>query len=170
MFLLAFVAGWLQGHWWGFISRNYVVWPTFFLMNVFIALKGSHFWFYIGLFWLFFLFSPNFTFTFTIDTFCWILQWLVWWSWPPVQINRTVVFMMTKPLVDETPQRIWHVYHHWNYSIEDFEWHWWNYKTKCKLKRVGTNKFVTFFYFEPFDTRYSLFLQVFFDVLALFTF
>ena len=35
----------LHGHWWGFISRNYVVWPTFFLMNVFIALKGSHFWF-----------------------------------------------------------------------------------------------------------------------------
>ena len=35
----------LQGHWWGFISRNYVVWPTFLLMNVFIALKGSHFWF-----------------------------------------------------------------------------------------------------------------------------
>ena len=47
MFPLAFVAGWLQGHRWGFFSRNYVVWPTFFLMNVFIALKGSHFWFYI---------------------------------------------------------------------------------------------------------------------------
>ena len=45
MFPLAFVAGWLQGHWWGFISRNYVVWPTFLLMNVFITLKGSHFWF-----------------------------------------------------------------------------------------------------------------------------
>ena len=45
MFPLAFVAWWLQGHWWGFISRNYVVWPTFFLMNVFISLKGSHFWF-----------------------------------------------------------------------------------------------------------------------------
>ena len=45
MFHLAFVAGWLQGHWWGFISRNYVVWPTFLPMNVFIALKGSHFWF-----------------------------------------------------------------------------------------------------------------------------
>ena len=45
MFPQAFVAGWLQGHWWGFISRNYVVWPTFLLMNVFIALKGSHFWF-----------------------------------------------------------------------------------------------------------------------------
>ena len=45
MFPLAFVAGWLQGHWWGFISRNYVVWPTFLLMNVFTALKGSHFWF-----------------------------------------------------------------------------------------------------------------------------
>ena len=45
MFPLAFVAGWLQGHWWGFISRNYVVWRTFLLMNVFIALKGSHFWF-----------------------------------------------------------------------------------------------------------------------------
>ena len=28
--------------------RNYVVWPTFLLMNVFTALKGSHFWF---LFW-----------------------------------------------------------------------------------------------------------------------
>ena len=30
-------------HWWGFISRNYVVWPIFFLMNLFIALKGTHF-------------------------------------------------------------------------------------------------------------------------------
>ena len=49
VFPLAFVAGWLQGHWWGFISRNYVVWPTFFLMNVFIAFKRSHFWFYIWL-------------------------------------------------------------------------------------------------------------------------
>ena len=45
VFPLAFIAGWLQGHWWGFISRNYVVWPTFVLMNAFIALKGSHFWF-----------------------------------------------------------------------------------------------------------------------------
>ena len=45
MFPLAFVVGSLQGHWWGFISRNYVVWPVFFLMNVFIALKGTHFWF-----------------------------------------------------------------------------------------------------------------------------
>ena len=45
VFPLAFIAGWLQGHWCGFISRNYVVWPTFLLMNVFIALKGSHFWF-----------------------------------------------------------------------------------------------------------------------------
>ena len=35
----------VQGHWWGFISRNYVIWPTFLLTNVFIALKGSHFWF-----------------------------------------------------------------------------------------------------------------------------
>ena len=23
--------GWLQSHWWGFISRNYVVWPAFLL-------------------------------------------------------------------------------------------------------------------------------------------
>ena len=38
-----FLAGSLQGHWWGFISQNYVVWPIFFLMNVFIALKGTHF-------------------------------------------------------------------------------------------------------------------------------
>ena len=44
MFPLAFVAGLLQGHWWGFFSWNYVVWPIFFLMNVFIALKGTHFW------------------------------------------------------------------------------------------------------------------------------
>ena len=42
-FPLAFVAGLLQGHWWGLLSRNYVVWPIFFLMNVFIALKGTHF-------------------------------------------------------------------------------------------------------------------------------
>ena len=45
VFPLAFAARSLQGHWWGFISRNYVVWPIFFLMNVFIALKGTHFWF-----------------------------------------------------------------------------------------------------------------------------
>ena len=44
MFPLTFVAGSLQGHWWGFISRNYVVWPIFFLINVFIALKATHFW------------------------------------------------------------------------------------------------------------------------------
>ena len=31
--------------WDGGRSRNDVVWPTFLLMNVFIALKGSHFWF-----------------------------------------------------------------------------------------------------------------------------
>ena len=51
MFPLAFVAGWLQGHWWGFISRNYVVWPTFLLMNVFTALKGSHFRFLFKCMW-----------------------------------------------------------------------------------------------------------------------
>ena len=45
IFPLVFVAGWLQGHWWDFISRNYIVWPIFFLMNVFIALKGTHFLF-----------------------------------------------------------------------------------------------------------------------------
>ena len=36
------VVGSLQGHWWGFISRNYIVWPISFVMNVFIALKGTH--------------------------------------------------------------------------------------------------------------------------------
>ena len=56
MFPLAFDAGWLQGHWWGFISRNYVVWPTFLLMNVFIALKGSHFWFLFYKVWKFYVF------------------------------------------------------------------------------------------------------------------
>ena len=43
LFKIRKIAGCLQGHWWGFISRNYVVWPSFFLMNVFMALKGSHF-------------------------------------------------------------------------------------------------------------------------------
>ena len=28
---LAFVAGSWQDHWWGFISRNYVIWPSSFL-------------------------------------------------------------------------------------------------------------------------------------------
>ena len=49
MFHLAFVAGSLQGHWWGFVSRNYVVWPIFFLTNVFIAFKGTHFFIFIFL-------------------------------------------------------------------------------------------------------------------------
>ena len=48
VFPLAFAARSLQGHWWGFISRNYVVWPIFFLMNVFIALKGTHLWFLLS--------------------------------------------------------------------------------------------------------------------------
>ena len=43
LFPLAFVAGSLQGHWWGFISRNFVVKPIFFLMTVFIALKRNSF-------------------------------------------------------------------------------------------------------------------------------
>ena len=34
MFPLAFVAGWLQGHWWGFISRNYVVWPFLWMFSL----------------------------------------------------------------------------------------------------------------------------------------
>ena len=39
MFPLAFVAGWLQGHWWGFISRNYVVDPSSFLWMFSLLLK-----------------------------------------------------------------------------------------------------------------------------------
>ena len=45
MFPLDFVAGPLQGHWWGFISQNHVIWTIFFLINVFIALKGTDFLF-----------------------------------------------------------------------------------------------------------------------------
>ena len=41
-FPLHFVAKSLQGHWWGFFSRNFEVWPIFFLTNVFTALKGTH--------------------------------------------------------------------------------------------------------------------------------
>ena len=42
MFSPAFVAGSLQGYWWSFISRNYVVRPIFYLMNIFIALKETY--------------------------------------------------------------------------------------------------------------------------------
>ena len=49
MFLLTFVAGPLQGHWWGFTSRNYVVWHIFFLMNVSLLLKEHIFYFYLPL-------------------------------------------------------------------------------------------------------------------------
>ena len=41
-FPLHFVAKSLQGHWWGFFSRNFEVWPIFFLTNVFTALEGTH--------------------------------------------------------------------------------------------------------------------------------
>ena len=64
MFPLAFVAGSLQGHWWGFISWNYVVWPIFLSYNVFIALKGIHFWFLLFMFqW----FLVNILYTFLMD-------------------------------------------------------------------------------------------------------
>ena len=63
MFPLAFVAGWLQGHWWGFISRNYVVWPIFFLMNVFIAFKGSHFWYLLTPWWWYFFYLTLYVFS-----------------------------------------------------------------------------------------------------------
>ena len=49
MFPLASVAGSLQGHWRGFISRNYVVWPIFFLMNFVIYLKRTHVFIFICL-------------------------------------------------------------------------------------------------------------------------
>ena len=42
--------GSLQGHWWGFISRNYIVWPIFFLMNVFLLLKDLFFFFFFFFF------------------------------------------------------------------------------------------------------------------------
>ena len=42
MFPLAFVAGSLQGHCGGFIIRNYIVWPIFFLTNLFVAPKVTH--------------------------------------------------------------------------------------------------------------------------------
>ena len=46
MFPLAFVAGSLQGHWWGFISRNYVVWPIFYHRMFSLLLKELTFYFY----------------------------------------------------------------------------------------------------------------------------
>ena len=74
MFPLAFVAGWLQGHWWGFISRNYVVWPTFLLMNVFIALKGSHFWCLFLAMRLIFCSHQTTIFSF-LHTYIWAASW-----------------------------------------------------------------------------------------------
>ena len=47
-FPLAFVAKSIQGHWWGFLSRNVEVWPIYFLTKVFTALKGTHFCIFIG--------------------------------------------------------------------------------------------------------------------------
>ena len=46
-FPLAFVAKSLQSHWWGFLRRNFEVWPIYFLTNVFTALKGTHFCIFI---------------------------------------------------------------------------------------------------------------------------
>ena len=88
MFPLAFVAEWLQGHWWGFISRNYVVRPTFFLMNVFIALKGSHFWF------LFHLTTKHLT----ADQFCFNQEALL--SLTSKDIGNAVYFNCQLKLMD----------------------------------------------------------------------
>ena len=38
----------ITGSMMSFFSPNYVSWPIFFLMNVFIALKGTHFWFWFS--------------------------------------------------------------------------------------------------------------------------
>ena len=76
MFPLAFVAGWLQGLWWGFISRNYVVWPTFLLMNVFTALKGSHFWFLLH--------QVNYAYANSLQCHTqWFLKWFQYENWAP---------------------------------------------------------------------------------------
>ena len=111
MFPLAFVAGWLQGHWGGFISRNYVVWPTFFLMNVFIALKGSHFWFYI-------LYTEM-----TLQTSeC---QCDSFWAWTALHVTKPVIFTyhrpdMTKLLLDKNYNTV----SSWHNSVEHFlRWH-----------------------------------------------
>ena len=93
MFPLAFIAGWLQGHWWGFISRNYVVWPTFLLMNVFIALKGSHFWFLSEM-----CFSVLFLVELIRTVYCFLLQIYcnhpLWTNWCQGSIP---LFWRTRP-------------------------------------------------------------------------
>ena len=74
MFPLAFVAGSFQGHWWGFISRNYVVWPIFSLMNVFIALKGTQF---LNFIWIFCAVSENMV----RCVMCMCKGWITCYSW-----------------------------------------------------------------------------------------
>ena len=50
--ILAFVAGSLQGHWWGFISRNYVVWPIFFFYECFhCPYRNSFFIVFVEVLW-----------------------------------------------------------------------------------------------------------------------
>ena len=86
LFPLAFVAGWLQGHWWGLFSRNCVVWPTFFLMNVFIALIGFHFWFLFelldGMYW-----HPNMNWKIMLMTYD---NLKAHWGGPPTSNTYTV--------------------------------------------------------------------------------
>ena len=47
MISLAFIAGSLQGHWWGFISQNYVD-PSSFLLMFSLLLKELIFYFYLS--------------------------------------------------------------------------------------------------------------------------
>ena len=80
-FPLAFVAGSSQGHWWGFISQNYVVLPIFFLMNaVFIALKGTHSLFLFSSIALFMLFRVKLRVFYFICLVRLFQSRLPWWS------------------------------------------------------------------------------------------
>ena len=104
MFPLAFVAGSLQGHWWGFISRNYVVWPISFLMNVFIALKGTHFFFFIEILLLYFHVFPQECISFVLSDSIFeesFLSWMydvLWLVAPKFVIFPVLMLMITIPI------------------------------------------------------------------------
>ena len=44
VWLSGFHCQFIHGHWRGLVIRNRSVWPTLFLLNVFTALKGTHFY------------------------------------------------------------------------------------------------------------------------------
>ena len=143
MFPLAFVAGWLQGHWCGFISRNYVVWPIFFLTNVFIALKGSHFWFLFLLQFCTELFETLLVFSSWYEDVHMVWRWLDYFLslFPLCELSHfsTSMYIDSGYLVSTIPHTILYQ-SFWNFThVFSIVW-----KCACVLDIILELIFVTF--------------------------